>query len=104
MAESHPPAIDLSRRCRFETDFTNGGTLSRFAGWAEIGNLCVVGKHRRRSIASLLVANAADWLRIARVERLLAYASPEAGDELAFSRRVGFRELVRTKRGWVRQS
>lgn len=79
MAESHPPAIDLSRRCRFETDFTNGGNLSRFAGWVDVGNLCVVGKHRRRGIATWLVANTADRLRIGRVERLLAYASPKQG-------------------------
>lgn len=87
-----------------ETDFTNGGTLSRFAGWADVGNLWVDEKHRRRGIATWLLANAADWLRIGRVERLLAYAWPEEADELAFSQRVGFRELVRTKRGWARQT
>jgi hypothetical protein len=34
--------------------------------------------------------------------RLLTYVSPEQGDELAFFQEVGFRELTRTKRGWVR--
>lgn len=87
-----------------ETDFTNGGTLSRFAGWADVGNLCVLEEHRRRGIATWLLGNAAEWLRMGRVERLLAYAEPEHEDEIAFSLHVGFRELTRTKRGWVRHA
>jgi GNAT superfamily N-acetyltransferase len=84
-----------------ETDFTHGGTLSRFAGWADVGNLCVDEQYRRRGIATWLIGHAADWLRLGRVERLMAYAYPEHQDELAFLRRVGFRDLTRTQRGWV---
>jgi GNAT superfamily N-acetyltransferase len=84
-----------------ESDFTNGGTLSRFAGWADVGNLCVDEEHRRRGIATWLLANAAGWLRIGRVERLLTYAWPEQEDLIGFLTAAGFQELVRTKRGWA---
>jgi hypothetical protein len=36
------------------------------------------------------------------VERLLDYAWPEEEATLALLRRVGFRELTRTARGWTR--
>lgn len=81
-----------------ETDFTAGGTLSRFTGWADIGNLVAPDDETRR----WLLAQAADWLRLGGVTRLVTYAWPEQEDELAFVRANGFRELVRTERGWVR--
>jgi GNAT superfamily N-acetyltransferase len=86
-----------------ETDFTHGGTLSRFAGWADVGNLCVREEHRRNGIGTWLLANAAEWLRIGRVDRLLTYLWPEQEAELAFSLHGGFRELTRTRRGWARK-
>jgi hypothetical protein len=78
-----------------ETDLTAGGLLSRFAGWADIGNLVAPDDDTRR----LLLAAAADWLRLGGVQRLVAYADP--GGE-TFYVANGFRELVRTERGWVR--
>jgi GNAT superfamily N-acetyltransferase len=84
-----------------ETDFTMGGTLSRFAGWADIGNLCVREQDRRRGVGTWLVAHAAEWLRLGRVERLLTYVENGHDDELAFSLAVGFHELTTTRRGWV---
>jgi GNAT superfamily N-acetyltransferase len=86
-----------------ETDFTNGGTLSRFAGWADIGNFHVSEDYRRRGIGTWLLGHAADWLRIGRVERLLAYASPDQDEALGFLSDAGFRELTRTRRGWVKK-
>jgi hypothetical protein len=50
------------------------------------------------------MGQAADWLRIARVERLLDYAWVEHEDSLAFLHRLGFRELTRTARGWVNRA
>lgn len=47
-----------------------------------------------------LVGQAAAWLRLGRVDRLIAYGSPEETDELAILEAVGFRELTRTERGW----
>jgi hypothetical protein len=78
-----------------ETDFTAGGTLSRFAGWADVGNLVAPDDATR----SWLLAQAKTWLRLGRVDRLVAYA--DADDDTSFYERAGFRELVRTERGWL---
>jgi GNAT superfamily N-acetyltransferase len=85
-----------------ESDLTAGGTRSRFAGWSDVGNLCVREDHRRQGIATWLLATTADWLRLGFVERLVDYAWPEQEDLLGFLGHVGFRELVRTERGWRR--
>ena len=59
---------------------------------------------RRRGIATWLVGHAADWLRLARVERLLDDAVVGEDDErLAFLAALGWRELARAQRGWQRQ-
>jgi GNAT superfamily N-acetyltransferase len=80
----------------------DAGRLPRVAGWADIGNLVVREPHRRQGLATWLLAEAADWLRLARIERLLAYASPE-DDCAGVLESVGFLVLTRTKRGWVRR-
>jgi ribosomal protein S18 acetylase RimI-like enzyme len=87
-----------------ETNLADGGRLAQLDGWADIGNLHVSEPYRRRGIATWLVGQAADWLRLARVERLLDYAWAEQADSLALLRRLGFRELTRTTRGWVYRS
>jgi GNAT superfamily N-acetyltransferase len=76
--------------------------LSRSGGWADVGNLFVHERHRRRGVATWLVVQAADWLRLAHVDRLLAYATPEEGSAAALYAAAGFAELTRTRRGWVR--
>jgi GNAT superfamily N-acetyltransferase len=86
------------------TDLTGGGARSRFAGWSDIGNLHVREEYRRRGIATWLLGCATDWLRLGEVRRLIAYARPSETDELAFLSRHGFRELMRTERGWSRES
>jgi ribosomal protein S18 acetylase RimI-like enzyme len=85
-----------------DTDLTEPGLRSRGGGWADIGNLHVAVASRRRGIATWMLGHAADWLRLGRVERVLAYARPEETDEIAFLRDSGFRELTRTARGWSR--
>jgi GNAT superfamily N-acetyltransferase len=85
-----------------QTDLTVGGTRSRLAGWADVWELDVDAVHRRRGIGTWLVGHAADRLRLARADRLLAYAVP-GEDELSFLRAMGFRELTRTRRGWLRE-
>jgi GNAT superfamily N-acetyltransferase len=84
------------------TDLTIGGTLSRLAGWGEIDSLWVDEAHRRCGIASWLIGHAADWLRLGRADRLLAYCLPAQTDVLELARHVGLRELIRTERGWIR--
>jgi GNAT superfamily N-acetyltransferase len=87
-----------------EVDTREGAErLPRQAGWADFGNLEVFEQYRRRGVATWLVGHAAEWLRLARVERVLDYAWLEHEDYAALLETVGFRELTRTKRGWVRR-
>jgi GNAT superfamily N-acetyltransferase len=87
-----------------------GQRLSRHGGWADIGNLHITGQHRRRGVATWLLGQAAGWLRLAQIERLLDYAWLEGQDPggqdytgyRAFLAASGFSELTRTKRGWTR--
>jgi hypothetical protein len=72
--------------------------LARRGGWADVGNL----RANDPQLARWLVAQAADWLRLARVERVLDYAAPDEEERTAFLTSVGFHELTRTERGWVR--
>jgi GNAT superfamily N-acetyltransferase len=88
-----------------QTDLTAGGTRSRLAGWADVWELHVDVAHRRRGIGTWLVGHAADRLRLARADRVLAYAVPDGDDgELPFLQAMGFRELTRTRRGWIREA
>jgi GNAT superfamily N-acetyltransferase len=87
-----------------------GERLSRHGGWADVGNLHVGPAYRRRGVGSWLLGQAADWLRLAQVSRLLDYAWLEGTDPggqsyddyRAFLPAAGFRELTRTARGWTR--
>jgi hypothetical protein len=62
-------------------------------------------------VGSWLVGQAADWLRLAGVSRLLNYAWLEGTDPgglnyddyRAFLAAAGFRELTRTARGWTKE-
>jgi GNAT superfamily N-acetyltransferase len=85
-----------------DANLAEGGRLAHLGGWADVGNLHVDDAYRRRGVATWLFGQAADWLRLARVERLLDYAWPEEEAMLALLGRVGFRELTRTARGWTR--
>ncbi|MES5824076.1 N-acetyltransferase [Streptomyces sp. RG80] len=68
----------------------------RAAGLADLGNLRTEAEGWDR----WLLAQAADWLRLCGVDRLVAYE--EAADRAAIDRltSAGFRELTRTDRGW----
>jgi GNAT superfamily N-acetyltransferase len=88
-----------------------GERMSRHGGWADVGNLHVASPHRRRGVGSWLLGQAADWLRLAGVNRLLNYAWLEGTDPgglnyddyRAFLSAAGFRELARTARGWTKE-
>jgi GNAT superfamily N-acetyltransferase len=89
--------------------FERGERLSRQGGWADVGNLRVAEGYRRRGVRRWLLGQAADWLSLAGVDRLLDYASadrdPSGWDDapyLAFLTATGFRELTRTRRGATR--
>jgi GNAT superfamily N-acetyltransferase len=68
----------------------DGGRLAQLGGWADVGNLHVSEAYRRRGVATWLVGQAAEWLHLARVERLLGYAWAEQEDRLAVLGRLGF--------------
>ena len=87
-----------------DANLVEGGRLAHLGGWADVANLQVGEAYRRRGVGSWLVGQAADWLRLARVDRLLAYAWPEEQDLLGLLGRVGFRELTRTAKGWHHRS
>jgi GNAT superfamily N-acetyltransferase len=85
-----------------DTNLEEAARVPRREGWADIGNLHVLEPHRRRGVATWLVGHAAEWLRLARVDRVLTYTWLEHEEERAFVASVGFRELTRTQRGWAR--
>lgn len=76
--------------------------LRQQPGLADIGNLEVDPEHRRRGIGTWLLRSAAHWLRLAHVDRLLSYATPDETELLAFVEHRGFTEVTRTNRGWER--
>ncbi|MBO0833786.1 MAG: GNAT family N-acetyltransferase, partial [Actinobacteria bacterium] len=88
-----------------------GERLSRQAGWADVGNLRVSEEYRRRKVATWLLSQAASWLELAHVDRLLDYSYSEgrtpdgqADDEhRAFLNALPFTLLTRTRRSWARQ-
>jgi GNAT superfamily N-acetyltransferase len=88
-----------------------GERLARHGGWADVGNLHVFDPYQRRGVATWLLAHAAEWLRLAQVDRLLDYAwlepdQDETGQDYAgyraFLSAAGFTMLTRTRRGWTR--
>jgi GNAT superfamily N-acetyltransferase len=87
-----------------------GERVARHGGWADVGNLSVAEKYRRRGVATWLLGQAGEWLRLAHVDRLLAYTYLEGRDETgqgydeerAFLQAPPFIELTRTMRGWTR--
>jgi GNAT superfamily N-acetyltransferase len=72
------------------------------ATWADIGNIDVDEAHRGRGIGRWLIGQAARWLRLGRVDRVITYAEGDEDPCLDFLRHVGFDELTRTRRSWSR--
>ena len=92
-----------------------GQRLTRHSGWADVGNLHVAEKYRRRGVATWLLGQAAAWLDLAHVDRLLDYTSvddtslddtgqPDATGYRALLTASGFTELTRTERVWTRMT
>ncbi|MCY7401327.1 MAG: GNAT family N-acetyltransferase [Nocardioides sp.] len=70
-------------------------------GWADVGNLWVDESRRRRGVGRWLVGQAADWLALGGVRRVLSYVADGEDAELAFHQALGFTVLTRTERGWT---
>ncbi|HMH94111.1 MAG TPA: GNAT family N-acetyltransferase [Streptosporangiaceae bacterium] len=83
---------------------------TRHGGWADVGNLRVAADYRRQGVATWLLGQAAGWLDLAGIDRLLDYAWLQGTDPggldyaayRAFLPAAGFREITRTRRGWTR--
>jgi len=85
-----------------ESVSTDAGRTGQNAGWADIGNLEVDERFRRKGLGRWLLGEAADWLRLGHVDRLIAYAEHTHIEEQAFYSAAGFVELTRTGRDWHR--
>ncbi|MFE0178488.1 N-acetyltransferase [Streptomyces sp. NPDC059002] len=73
---------------------------TRSGGLADIGNLHIDPAHDGEGVERWLLAQAADWLCLCGVERVVAYEA--AADQTSIGRltSAGFRELTRTDRRW----
>lgn len=83
--------------------FEEGERLSRHGGWADIGNPARGPGLSTPRVGSWLLGEAAGWLDLAGVDRLLDYScadpNPDDGNPAgyrAFLERVGFHEVTRT--------
>jgi GNAT superfamily N-acetyltransferase len=89
---------------------SEGERLARQPSWADVGNLHVLEQYRRRQVATWLLGQAADWLELAGIDRLLDYSYLDGADATgqtyddhrAFLAAMPFHILTRTKRGWTR--
>ena len=70
-----------------DTGIGGSGAIAGQPGWADVGNLWVQEADRGRGVGSWLLGEAAEWLRLGRVDRLLAYADP--GDARGSSNAAG---------------
>ena len=83
-----------------DTGIGGSGAIAGHTGWADVGNLWVRQDDRRRGVGSWLLGEAAEWLRLGRVDRMLGYAGPDDTAVLGFLERSGFRRLTETARDW----
>ena len=83
-----------------DTDLAVAGLLSPHQGWADVGNL-QLDHSDREGLSITLFAAASEWLKLARIDRLLHYASDTDQEALALAASVGFQVLTRTQRGWT---
>jgi GNAT superfamily N-acetyltransferase len=85
-----------------DTNLDTGSRMSRLSGWADVGNLHVDEGYRRQGVGGWLLGQAAGWLELGGVTRLLDYAPLDDAAYRAFLAKAGFQELTRTVRGLTR--
>ncbi|MEU3341083.1 GNAT family N-acetyltransferase [Streptomyces sp. NPDC002144] len=73
---------------------------TRAPGLADIGNLHIAPAARDTGLEHHLLAQAAAWLRLCDVDRLLAYEPSDDEASIGVLLDAGFRELTRTDRQW----
>ncbi|MBT2421992.1 GNAT family N-acetyltransferase [Streptomyces sp. ISL-22] len=72
----------------------------RGTGLADVGNLHIDPAAQGEGLEHRLLGQAADWLRLCGVDRLLAYEAATDRTMIARLTSAGFRELTRTDRRW----
>lgn len=99
-----------------DTDLTRGGSMLAFAGWADECNHWVREDLRGRGIGTWLVSEAADWMRLGGITRVMSYAIESTAhahnaaraavveDWRSYYARYGLRQISRNVRGWTRVS
>lgn len=83
-----------------DTSLARPERRTRAAGLADIGNLHIDPAEYGRGLEHWLLAQAADWLRLCGVDRLLACESVTDLTMIDHLTSAGFRELTRTDRCW----
>lgn len=83
-----------------DTSLSRPERHSRAAGLADIGNLHIEPTSHGKGLHRLLLAQAADWLRLCGTDRLFAYESADDKAAIDLLLAEGFRELTRTDRRW----
>ena len=73
---------------------------TRGTGLADIGNLHIDPSAYGTGLEHWLLGQAAEWLRLCGVDRLLAYEAATDRTMIDHLTSAGFRELTRTDRGW----
>lgn len=97
--------IDSSQLGFIEVERLTGPDRRYGPAFADVGNLWVTDGYEHRDIDTLLLQHAAAWLRLGRVDQLLAYASPDTpadGPMRAFLANNVFSIVTTTERGWTR--
>jgi GNAT superfamily N-acetyltransferase len=80
-----------------DTNLGDPGRFSRGAGLADVGNLHVLQPERHDEIAGWLLRQAAEWLELGGIGRLLTYARDDDADAQLWTD-AGFRRLTTTRR------
>ncbi|MGF0173509.1 N-acetyltransferase family protein [Streptomyces sp. Marseille-Q5077] len=84
-----------------DTSLSRPERHTRGTGLADIGNLHIdPTTYGEGGLEHRLLGQAADWLRLCGVDRLLAYEQATDGTMIDRLTSAGFRELTRTDRGW----
>ncbi|WP_199813296.1 N-acetyltransferase [Streptomyces aureocirculatus] len=71
---------------------------------ADVGNFHTEPGHGVDGLEAWLLGEAAEWLRLAGADRVLAYETSDDIEALTRLTALGFRELVRTDRGWEHEA
>jgi len=86
---------------RLQLEVHEPGDLPALARWGEVWGIDVGEPHRRQGVGRWLVAQGAEWLRLAGRDRLLCEVlAAEEATAGAFWQAVGLQPVTRIRRGF----